>query len=133
VTNQRIIETTVIVNDGNIIVLGGLIEDSLRERQQSVPILGGIPILGNLFRTRDTEKVKTNLLIFIRPQILRDADRAWEATNEKYKYIRGVQLGNQGNAVQLMPGENRPVLPPIDEEARAPEPRPNEYDEQPED
>lgn len=115
ITNQRIIETTVIVDDGNIIVLGGLIEDTLRETDQRVPVLGSIPILGNLFRSRDTEKVKTNLLVFIRPQILRDAASAFRETNEKYNYIRGIQLGNQGEDVPLMPGSDRPVLPPLDE------------------
>ena len=128
ITNQRIIETTVIVDDGNIIVLGGLIEDTLRETDQRVPILGSIPILGNLFRSRDTEKVKTNLLVFIRPQILRDAESAFRETNEKYNYIRGIQLGNQGDAVPLMPGTGRPVLPPLDE-SDAPRPRPVEDDE----
>ena len=125
ITNQRIIETTVIVDDGNIIVLGGLIEDTLRETDQRVPVLGSIPILGNLFRSRDTEKVKTNLLVFIRPQILRDAESAFRETNEKYNYIRGIQLGNQGDDVPLMPGTGRPVLPPLDE-SDAPQPRPVE-------
>ena len=115
ITNQRIIETTVIVDDGNIIVLGGLIEDTLRESDQRVPVLGSIPILGNLFRTRDTEKVKTNLLVFIRPQILRDAASAAIQTNEKYNYIRNIQLGNQGSSVPLMPGADRPILPELDE------------------
>ncbi|MDX1517263.1 MAG: type II secretion system secretin GspD [Woeseiaceae bacterium] len=116
ITNQRIIETTVIVDDGNIIVLGGLIEDTLRETDQRVPVLGAIPILGNLFRSRDTEKVKTNLLVFIRPQILRDAQSAAIQTNEKYNYIRGLQLGNQGSAVPLMPSADRPILPELTEE-----------------
>ncbi len=115
ITNQRIIETTVIVDDGNIIVLGGLIEDTLRESDQRVPVLGSIPILGNLFRSRDTEKVKTNLLVFIRPQILRDAASAAMHTSEKYNYIRNIQLGNQGSSVPLMPGAGRPILPAIDE------------------
>ena len=114
ITNQRIIETTVIVDDGNIIVLGGLIEDTLRESDQRVPVLGSIPILGNLFRTRDTEKVKTNLLVFIRPQILRDAASAAIQTNEKYNYIRNIQLGNQGSSVPLMPRADRPILPELD-------------------
>ncbi len=123
ITNQRIVETTVIVDDGTIIVLGGLIEDTLREQNQQVPILGSIPIVGNLFRTRGTEKVKTNLLIFIRPQILRDADRAWAVTNEKYNYIRNIQLGSEGESIPLMPGAERPVLQPLDEESRQPMPR----------
>ncbi len=71
ITNQRIIETTVIVDDGQILVLGGLLEDVLRESDQRVPILGSIPGIGALFRSRKTDKVKTNLLVFIRTTILR--------------------------------------------------------------
>ncbi|MEQ8205641.1 MAG: type II secretion system secretin GspD, partial [Woeseia sp.] len=73
VTNERIIETTVIVEDGGILVLGGLIEDSLRENTQRVPILGSLPVVGALFRNRSVSKVKTNLMVFIRPKILRDS------------------------------------------------------------
>lgn len=123
ITNQRIVETTVIVDDGTIIVLGGLIEDTLRESDQRVPVLGSIPIVGNLFRSRGTEKVKTNLLIFIRPQILRDAEQSWSVTNEKYNYIRNIQLGSEGESVPLMPGAERPVLRPLDEATRQPVPR----------
>lgn len=115
ITNQRIIETTVIVDDGNIIVLGGLIEDTLRETNQRVPVLGSIPILGALFRSQGTEKVKTNLMVFIRPQILRDAASAAIQTNEKYNYIRNIQLGEQGRGVPLMPNTDRPVLPALEE------------------
>jgi general secretion pathway protein D len=116
ITNQRIIETTVIVDDGEILVLGGLLEDVLRESDQRVPILGSIPLLGNLFRSRKTEKVKTNLMIFIRAEILRDASQTAMETNAKYNFIREVQRGNQGNDVALMPGQNRPMLPPLSSE-----------------
>jgi len=116
ITNQRIIETTVIVEDGEILVLGGLLEDVLRESDQRVPVLGRIPILGNLFRSRKTDKVKTNLLIFIRPKILRDSTTTMLETNAKYNYIRGIQQGNQGTGVQLMPRADRPMLPPLDEQ-----------------
>ncbi len=122
ITNQRIIETTVIVDDGTIIVLGGLIEDTLRETEQRVPVLGAIPVVGGLFRSRNNEKVKTNLMIFIRPQILRDAERSWQVTNDKYNYIRNVQLGNQGQAVPLLKDVERPALPPIEEQGTAPAP-----------
>ena len=116
ITNQRIIETTVIVDDGEILVLGGLLEDVLRESDQRVPILGSIPLLGTLFRSRKTEKVKTNLMIFIRAEILRDASQTAMETNAKYNFIREVQRGNQGNDVALMPGQNRPMLPPLSSE-----------------
>lgn len=115
VTNQRIVETTVIVDDGQILVLGGLLEDVLRESVQSVPVLGKIPLLGNLFRSRKTEKVKTNLMIFIRPTILRDSAQTAFETNQKYNMIRDVQRGAEDRGVQLMPGESRPMLPPLEE------------------
>jgi general secretion pathway protein D len=117
ITNQRIIETTVIVEDGAILVLGGLLEDVLRETDQRVPILGSIPILGALFRSRSTDKVKTNLMVFIRPKILRDSAQMAYETDAKYNYIRDVQqLGRGGNGgrIAIMPGEDRPILPPLD-------------------
>ena len=118
ITNQRIVETTVIVDDGEILVLGGLLEDVLRESDQRVPVLGNIPVLGALFRARKTEKIKTNLMIFIRPTILRDSATTALETNQKYNMIRDIQQRNQSTDVQLMPGEVRPVLPPIDEYRR---------------
>ena len=116
ITNQRIIETTVIVDDGEILVLGGLLEDVLRESDQRVPILGRIPILGNLFRSRKTDKIKTNLLVFIRAKILRDASETTLETNAKYNYIRNVQQGGQGSGIALMPRQDRPILPPLEGE-----------------
>ena len=117
ITNQRIIETTVIVDDGDILVLGGLLEDALRESNQKVPFLGSIPVLGALFRSQKTEKIKTNLMIFIKPTILRDAATTAFETNAKYNMIREVQRGNQGNDIQLMPGRQRPMLAPLDGDA----------------
>jgi general secretion pathway protein D len=119
ITNQRIVETTVIVDDGQILVLGGLLEDQLRESDQKVPVLGSIPIVGNLFRSRQTEKVKTNLAIFIRPTILRDSATTTFETNQKYNMIRNIQLGDQRRNIQLMPNEERVVLPPIEEVDRS--------------
>lgn len=115
ITNKRTVDTTVIVDDGEILVLGGLLEDVLRESDQRVPVLGRIPLLGNLFRSRKTEKLKTNLMIFIRPTILRDAAQTAFETNQKYNLIRSVQEGQQGKDVSLMPREVRPMLPPIEE------------------
>jgi len=97
ITNQRTIDTTVIVDDGEILVLGGLLEDQLRESNQRVPILGSIPILGALFRSTKINKVKTNLMVFIRPTILHDATQASAETNTKYNYIRNLQLQGKQN------------------------------------
>jgi len=123
ITNERIIETTVIVEDGGILVLGGLIEDVLRESDQRVPILGSIPLIGTLFRARSTDKTKTNLMVFIRPKILRDSVQTSIETNAKYNLIRDVQqeaFGPSGGNVQLMPGVGRPILPPVEELNRLP-------------
>ncbi len=115
ITNQRIIETTVIVNDGEILVLGGLLEDVLRESDQRVPVLGSIPLLGALFRSRKTEVLKTNLMIFVRAEIMRDtADTSFQ-TNAKYNSIRSIQEENRSGSVQLMPGTSRPMIPPLPE------------------
>jgi general secretion pathway protein D len=114
ITNQRIIETTVIVDDGEILVLGGLLEDVLRETDQRVPVLGRIPILGNLFRSRKTDKVKTNLMVFIRPKILRDSAQMSTETNAKYNYIRDVLQGKKRD-VSLLRNEERPTLPTLEE------------------
>ena len=86
----------------------------LRESDQRVPVLGSIPILGNLFRSRKTELVKTNLMVFIRPKILRDAEQTFIETNQKYNIIRDMQLGVDGVSVPLMPNADRPMLPPLD-------------------
>jgi general secretion pathway protein D len=115
ITNQRIIETTVIVDDGQILVLGGLLEDVLRESDQRVPVLGRIPFLGNLFRSRKTDKVKTNLLVFIRAKILRDSTQMSVETNAKYNSIQQILQGNREAGVSLMPNQERPVLPPLEE------------------
>jgi len=112
ITNERIIETTVIVDDGEILVLGGLLEDTLREGNQRVPILGSIPLLGALFRSQKTDSVKTNLMIFIRTKILRDSVQTAFETNSKYNAIRDVlqQESNFG----LLRSNDRPQLPPIE-------------------
>lgn len=115
ITNQRIIETTVIVDDGQILVLGGLLENVLRESDQRVPILGKIPLIGNLFRARKTEMVKTNLMIFIRATILRDSVEMSFETNAKYNFIRNIQKGQEGDSIPLMRGTPRPILPPLED------------------
>lgn len=112
ITNKRTITTRVIAENGETIVLGGLIDDNLRETEQRVPVLGSIPLLGNLFKYRSTKKVKQNLMVFLRPTIIRDGTEAALQTNAKYNYIRDLQLGRE-TGVSLMPGESKPVLPEL--------------------
>jgi len=111
ITNERIIETTVIVEDGEILVLGGLLEDTWRESEQKVPILGSIPVLGALFRVQKSDLVKTNLMVFIRPKILRDTAQSRFETNTKYDQITEF-IGT--DPIKLMPGQPRPSLPPFE-------------------
>jgi general secretion pathway protein D len=118
ITNQRIVETTVIVDDGQILVLGGLLEDVLRESEQRVPILGSIPFLGALFRAQKTDKIKTNLLVFIRPKILRDAASISTETNAKYNIIKDVLDRTNEDGINLMPREESFTLPPFEEANR---------------
>ena len=113
VTNTRTITTSVFVEDGNILVLGGLIDEQLRENEQRVPVLGRIPVLGGLFRSQSTELVRTNLMVFIRPTILRDSAQAVFETNAKYRYIRDLQLQQNETPIPLMRDQERPILPEI--------------------
>lgn len=113
ITNNRTITTSVFVEDGEILVLGGLIDDQLLETEQQVPVLGQIPLLGWLFRSSSTEKVKTNLMVFIRPTILRDNIQARFETDAKYQYIRDLQLEQAEEPVQLMRDASRPILPEL--------------------
>ena len=122
VTDRRSISTTVFVDDGSILVLGGLIDDQLREVEQRVPVLARIPIVGALFRSQSTELEKTNLMVFIRPTILRDSVEAAFQTDTKYRFIRDLQLGQGTGNIPLMRDTERPVLPPIEEAPSAPAP-----------
>lgn len=112
-TTQRQLTQRVIVDDGGVIVLGGLMDDAVVENEARVPYLSRIPVLGAAFRNRSTTVVKRNLMVFIRPKIIRDGTDAAIETNRKYNYIRDLQLGREGD-VQLMPRTPRPVLPTMD-------------------
>lgn len=108
ITNNRNINTAVIVEDAGILVLGGLIQDDFREREERVPVLGSIPLLGALFRSTSTTKIKTNLMFFIKPTILRDDVQAAFETNAKYNFIRELQLGQSPDRVMPVWGEIQP-------------------------
>jgi general secretion pathway protein D len=109
VTNEREINTSILAKSGEIVVLGGLIDHDLIESEQRVPILGSIPLIGNLFKYRSTTNTKRNLMVFIQPTILRDSQTSQYYTNDRYNYLRNLQLKDQSQ-VQLMPGEERPLL-----------------------
>ena len=111
-TNKRSIESNVVVDDGQIIVLGGLIEDRFTEKKSKVPLLGDLPYLGALFRSESREKNRTNLMVFLRPVVLRDADSANKLTLDRYDLIRAQQKDAQPTSSLLMPINESPVLPP---------------------
>lgn len=104
ITNKRSIESTVLVEDGSIIALGGLIEDSYNSGSDRVPMLGDLPVVGGLFRYDSRKRSKTNLIVFLRPVILRDASSAQGITDERYDYIIGMQR-NADKPQRLMRNE----------------------------
>jgi general secretion pathway protein D len=116
ITNKRTINTNVLIEDGGIVVLGGLIRDADTRGEQRVPYLGRIPILGELFRTRNRKREKANLMVFIRPKILYGGAQTAYETGAKYNYIRDLQMKsgrNKGEVLPLIPFSTNPVLPPI--------------------
>ena len=121
ITNERKIESTIMVRDGDIVVLGGLVEDDVQESVQKVPLLGDIPGIGRLFRSTATSVTKTNLLVFIRPTIIREHKILQGATGEKYRAIREQQLRRRERGVDLLPIEDLPLLPEWEEQVRAAE------------
>ncbi|HUL92529.1 MAG TPA: type II secretion system secretin GspD [Burkholderiales bacterium] len=93
ITNKRSIETKVVVDDGSTIVLGGLIQNTLNETTQGVPWLSEIPFLGALFRFKSEERKRTNLMIFLRPVIIRSPEDSYRVTVDRYEYLRGYTRG----------------------------------------
>ncbi len=118
ITNERRIQTKVLAQDGRVVVLGGLIKDDVQDGTQSVPFLGDIPVLGRLFRTDGVKVVKTNLLVFIRPTIIRDNDSLAGATADKYRYIRDKQVQLREQGLEFFDDENIPLLPEWEEQLR---------------
>jgi len=115
ITNNRTITTSVIVEDGGTLVIGGLIQDDVRESEQRVPLLGSIPLLGVLFRAKKVQYVKTNLMFFIKPTIIRDSVDAAFETNAKYSLIRDIQLGVDRDIGLLKGNQQRPLLPELEQ------------------
>jgi general secretion pathway protein D len=116
ITNKRTISTNVLIEDGGIVVLGGLIQDSDIRGEQRVPYLGRIPVLGALFKTRSRKTDKTNLMVFIRPKILKDGVQMAIETDAKYNYIRDEQRAAgrpKTEVLPLLPYSKEPRLPPL--------------------
>lgn len=125
VTNKRAIKTSVLVDDGRIVVLGGLVTDDLNETVTKIPGLGDLPLLGKLFSTTTTKFVKTNLMVFLQPSIVRNASDASRLVGGKYNYLRAKQLESTGDGVELMPFTKGPLLPPLENSSpAAPEAKP---------
>jgi general secretion pathway protein D len=110
-TTKRSIEGTVVVDDGQILVLGGLIEDRFVTSRSKVPLLGDIPFLGALFRTESRERKRTNLMVFLRPIVMRDADSANRLSLDRYDQLRSQQQGSQPAPSVVIPINEAPVLP----------------------
>jgi len=112
-TTKRSIESQVVVEDGQIIVLGGLVQDSFVEEKSKVPLLGDIPGIGALFRSESRTKKRTNLMVFLRPVVMRDADSTAKLSLDRYDQIRARQEGAQPTPSVLVPINEAPVLPPL--------------------
>ncbi|WP_062196204.1 MULTISPECIES: type II secretion system secretin GspD [Caldimonas] len=111
VTNKRSIESSVVVDDGQIIVLGGLMQDQFTDNRDKVPVLGDVPVLGGLFRSENRSRVKTNLMVFLRPVVMRDQDASNRLSWDRYDHMRAQQLASQPVPRVLLPVNEAPVLP----------------------
>jgi general secretion pathway protein D len=123
-TNKRSIKTTVLIEDGGIIVLGGLMSDTVTESEDRVPGLGAIPLIGNLFKSRSGSRQKKNLVVFIRPRIMRDADSTENTSEAAYNEIRHSEQTLHGGHITLLPGQKQPAVPAIPAGIALPPPPP---------
>jgi general secretion pathway protein D len=113
ITSKRSIDTNVLVDDGQIIVLGGLIEDTVNDSVEKVPGLGSIPVIGYLFRYQSRRRGKTNLMVFLRPTVVRTDVHTVAVASDRYDYIRGTQSEIQPEPNALLPRIETPALPPL--------------------
>jgi len=112
-TNVRAIESNVLADDGQIIVLGGLIEDTEGDGEEKVRGLGDIPVLGNLFKYRTRTRVKTNLMVFLRPVVVRSKESSNSLAMDRYEYMRAAGAVGQPESSPLLRELGAPVLPPL--------------------
>jgi general secretion pathway protein D len=112
ITNKRSIESNVLVEDGSVVVLGGLLQDEFSGNREQVPGLGDVPILGNLFRSESRARRKTNLMVFLRPVVVRDAAQTEELSLDRYDMMRLRQEAAQPRPSAVLPINEAPVMPP---------------------
>ena len=113
ITNKRSIESNVLVEDGAIVVLGGLLQDEYSGNQEKVPILGDVPFFGNLFKSEARSRKKTNLMVFLRPVIVRDASSTESLSLDRYDQMRAAQQIAQPRSSTVVPINEAPVLPEV--------------------
>jgi general secretion pathway protein D len=113
ITTKRAIDTNVLVDDGQIVVLGGLMDDNLQDGEEKVPGLGDVPIIGNLFKYRTRSRTKTNLMVFLRPTVIRTSDQSVNVAGDRYSFIRNEQQNAQPDPNTWMPNFGGPQLPPL--------------------
>jgi len=113
ITDKRAVESTVLVDDGQIVVIGGLMQDSVKDDVEKIPLLGDLPLLGTLFSYKTRSRSKTNLMVFLRPVVVRDARGADALSGERYEYILGEQRKSKSAPGSgLLPDVEAPTLPP---------------------
>ncbi|WKE65914.1 type II secretion system secretin GspD [Gallaecimonas kandeliae] len=118
--NKREVNTTVLVQDGDTIVLGGLIDEDVQESVSKVPILGDIPVIGHLFSSTSTSKRKRKLMVFIHPTIVRDPDTMREISHTKYNLMYDAEEKRRQDGISLMPFMDPPQMPAWDDNLARP-------------
>lgn len=112
-TAKSSIETSVVVDDGQVLVLGGLMKDEYSGSESKVPLLGDIPVLGNLFKSQQRSRVKSNLMVFLRPVVMRDQDAANALTMDRYDYMRQLQVRSTPRDSAVLGINEVPVMDPL--------------------
>jgi general secretion pathway protein D len=113
ITNKRSIESNILVEDGSIVVLGGLLQDDYSSSVQQVPVLGDVPLVGELFKSRTRQRKKTNLMVFLRPVVIRDATQNELLSLDRYELMRGKQIDAQPTNSIVTPVNGAAVMPPL--------------------
>ena len=113
ITNKRSIESNVLVDDGAIVVLGGLLQDEYAGNEDKIPVVGDVPFFGNLFKSETRSRKKTNLMVFLRPVVVRDAQASDALSLDRYELMRMVQKNGQPAPSTMVPVNEAPVMPPV--------------------